>query len=299
MGEETIATMERVDTMAAPRSLEGPTTVEAVTAGSRRQRGGVPAVLHAVSILQLLRANENRPLAMMEIARALDMNNSTCFNILRTLARERILEYDEDTRRYTLGSALVELATMVDDHGQLLNAALLHAEGVAREVHECCLVVRKANDDSFLVVGRAEGPGSLKLSASVGDRLPPYGAVLSKAYYAWCDESEVSRMLAAHGLPARTESSITGYADFKRELERTRRRGYSTSFGEYYDEYNAVGVPVLNADGRPGLLLIVTGIASRITPRVMPFIAARLRRAALAISRDVYGSPQNTNLRIA
>jgi DNA-binding IclR family transcriptional regulator len=263
------------------------------------RRPGVPAVVHAVSILHFLRDNGNRPTPMMEIARALGMNNSTCFNILRTLARERMLDYESDTRRYTLGSGLVELATMVDDHGQLLNAALMHAERVAAEVRECCLVVRKANDDSFLVVGKADGPGSLKLTAAVGDRLPPYGAVLSKAYFAWCDDDEVDRMLAQHGLPARTESSITGYATFKQELDRTRRRGYSTSTGEYYDEYNAVGVPVLNAEGRPALLLIVTGLASRIQPRVMPFVGARLRRAAAAIARDVYGRAHDPNLRIA
>lgn len=256
-------------------------------------------MLHAAAILHYLRTNGNRPAPMMEVARALGMNNSTCFNILRTLAAERLLEYESDTRLYSLGSGLVELATLVDDHGQLLNAALRHAEHVANEVHECCLVVRKANDDSFLVVGKAEGPGSLKLTASVGDRLPPYGAVLSKAYFAWCDDGEVTRMLRAHGLPARTEASITGYEDFRRELDRTRKRGYATSMGEYYDEYNAVGVPVLNADGRPGLVMVVTGLASRISPRVMPFIAARLRRAALATSRDVYGHVSDTNLRIA
>lgn len=260
---------------------------------------GVPAVLHAVAILQHLRANGNRPQAMMEIARALQINNSTCFNILRTLARAHLLDYESDTRKYTLGSGLVELATMVDDHGQLLNSAMMYAERVAAEVHECCLVVKKANDDSFLVVGKAEGNSGLKLTAEIGDRLPPYGAVLSKAYFAWCDEDEVNRLLSAHGLPARTESSITGYADFKRELERTRRRGYSTSVGEYYAEYNAVGVPILNAEGRPVLVLAVTGLASRIPPRVMPFVGGRLRRASLAVSRAVYGNAQSTNLRIA
>ena len=106
-------------------------------------------------------------------------------------------------------------------------------------------------------------------------------------------------MLQGHGLPARTESSITGYEDFKRELERTRQRGYSVSMGEYYDEYNAVGVPVLDPEGRPSAVLCVTGLASRIPPRVMPFIGARLRRAALAISRDVYRRAERPVLRSA
>ncbi|MHB1536896.1 MAG: IclR family transcriptional regulator [Solirubrobacteraceae bacterium] len=250
--------------------------------------GGVPAVLRASTILRHLQSNGNHPMAMTEIAQALQINSSTCFNILRTLAGEGLLDYDGDTRRYRLGMGLVELASMVDDHSLLVNAALAHATQVANDIQQVCLIVRKASDDSFVVVGRAEGPGSLKLTATVGDRLPPYGAVLGKAYYAWCGEQEVDLMLQGHGLPARTESSITGYADFKRELERTRTRGYSVSIGEYYDEYNAVGVPVLDPDGHPSAVLCVTGLASRIPPRVMPFVGARLRRAALAISREVY-----------
>ncbi|MCW2969676.1 MAG: transcriptional regulator, IclR family [Solirubrobacterales bacterium] len=283
----------------------GPNDGSAADDGARRRASGaqrpagVPAVLHTAAILRHLQSKANQPMAMTELARDLQINNSTCFNILRTLAHEGFLDYDPDTRRYRLGMGLVELASMVDDHGQLVNAALIHAEQVAEEVRQACLIVRKASDDSFVVVGKADGPGSLKLTATVGDRLPPYGAVLGKAYFAWCDEQEVDRMLQGHGLPARTESSITGYEDFKRELDRTRQRGYSVSVGEYYDEYNAVGVPVLDPDGRPSLVLCVTGLASRIPPRVMPFIGARLRRAAMAISRDVYRRADRPVLRSA
>ena len=259
---------------------------------SRVKSEGVPAVLHTVAILRYLQDVGNQPTPMMEIARALDINTSTCFNILKTLASQRILSYDEDSRKYTLGMALIELASLVDNYGHLLAAAQAQAELVARETNQVCLIFRKTSDDAFLVVGKAEGRRPLKVTATLGDRIAPNGAVLAKAWYPWCDDAEVDRMIAAHGLPARAPHSITGELGFKQELIRSRGRGYSTSIGEYYAEHNAVGCAVLAPDGSPQLLLVITGFASQITPHSMPELGRRLRQAAEAITADVF-SPRN------
>jgi DNA-binding IclR family transcriptional regulator len=263
-----------------------------VTSASADRRPGVPAVLSAISILHHLQDNGNRPLTMTEFSRDLGLNGSTCFNLLRTLADYRLLSYDPDTRRYSLGLALVELAAIVDDHGKLVEIAKAHADRVARELGQVCLILRKATDGSFLVVGKAEGTGNLRVTASVGDRFPPNGAVLAKAYYAWCPEDQVARMLARDGLPARSNRSITNYGDFKRELIKVRVRGYSTSISEYLPGHNAVGAAVVTPDGTPSLLLVVTGFAALITPEQMPYIGARLVQAAGAIAREVYGRPR-------
>jgi DNA-binding IclR family transcriptional regulator len=232
---------------------------------------------------------------MSEFARQLGINGSTCFNILKTLADHRLLSYDQDTRRYSLGTALIELASMVDDHGQLLTVALEHAERVAADVLQGCLVLRKAADSSFLVIGKAESPRDLKVTASVGDRFPANGAVLGKAWYAFASDEEVERMIAREGLPARSSRAITSYLDFKRELAAVRARGYSTSIGEYLEGHNAVGAAVMGPDGGPVLLLVVTGFASLIPPKRMPFIGTRLVHAVRAISRQVYGIPRTSH----
>lgn len=283
----------------APRSQTIPPLADLASSPSRTRRGhpgaaeaspkGVPAVLHTVAILRYLEATGNRPAAMIEIARELGINNSTCFNILRTLAAHRILSYDEDTRRYTLGMALIELASHVDSHGRLLAAAQKHAQLVAQELKQVCLILRKTDDDAFMVIGKAEGRRDVRVTAAVGDRFPPNGAVLAKAWYAWTGEDEINRMIALHGLPARAPRSITGVLDFKRELARTRARGFSVSVGEYYAEHNAVGCPVLAQDGTSTLLLVVTGFASVIQPSAMSSIGRRLAAAADAVSRDVFG----------
>ena len=98
-------------------------------------------------------------------------------------------------------------------------------------------------------------------------------------------------MVALHGLPARAPHSITGMLDFKRELARTRARGFSISVGEYYEEHNAVGCAVLSPVSAPLLLLVITGFASQLPVQSMPALGQRLRLAADAVSADVFGTP--------
>ena len=186
--------------------------------------------------------------------------------------------------------ALIEFASLVDSHGHLLAAAQAQVDRVAREVNQVCLIFRKTEDDAFLVIGKAEGRQPLKVTATLGDRIAPNGAVLAKAWYSWCSDEEVERMVAQHGLPARAPHSITGMLDFKRELARTRARGFSTSVGEYYAEHNAVGCAVLSPEGVPLLALVITGFASLIPVQSMGDIGRRLRAAADAVSAEVFGT---------
>jgi DNA-binding IclR family transcriptional regulator len=255
-----------------------------------KRKAGVPAVLHTVAILRYLQSIDNRPSTMTEIARELEINASTCFNILKTLASERILSYDEDTRRYTLGTALIEFASLVDSHGRLLAAAQAHVDRLAREINQVCVIFRRTNDDAFLVVGKGEGRRSLRVTATLGDRFPPNGAVLAKSWYAWADEAAVDELIELHGLPSRAPSSITSVLDFKRELERTRARGYALSIGEYYAEHNAVGCPVLSPDGKCMLLLVVTGFASALPAERLDEIGKRLSALSAAITEEVFGT---------
>ena len=247
-------------------------------------------MLHTVAIFRYLQSVDNRPSPMTEIARALEMNQSTCFNILRTLASNGLLRYDEDTRRYSLGMALIEFASLVDSHGRLLASAQAHAERIAREISQVCVIFRKTEDDSFLVIGKGEGRRSMRLTASLGDRFPPNGAVLAKSWYAWEAESEVDRLIELHGLPMRTPGSITAIADFKDELRRTRQRGFALSVGEYYDEHNAAGCPVFSPDGRCQLLLVITGFASALPVEELSNLGRLLRAHADEITSEVFGS---------
>jgi DNA-binding IclR family transcriptional regulator len=256
-------------------------TEEAVSAG-------VPAVRHTIAIFEYMKERGNEPTTMTEIAAALDMNPSTCFNILRTLESGELLHRDGDSKRYQLGIGLRDLGTIVSDDGAVLTTARMRALDFVRTYKLILLLCQKADDDSFMVIDKLRGRPDPRGTAPLGGRVPPNGAVLAKAYYAHVSEERVDEMLELHGLPARTATSITRIAEFKEELAEVRRRGYATSLGEYEPEHNAVGSAILAPDGSPVLLMVVTGHSSFMPVRLIPAIGERLARAAEDVSTSVF-----------
>ncbi|MBS1678911.1 MAG: IclR family transcriptional regulator [Actinobacteria bacterium] len=254
-------------------------------------KGGVPAILHAVDIFEFLKDRGNEPATMTEIAAALQMNPSTCFNILRTLEAAALLARDDDSKRYRLGVGLRELAAAVGGEDAVLLAARHRAAEFVSAYKLIMLLCNQAEDGSFVVVDKLRGRPDPRGTVPLGGRVPPNGAVLSKAFYAHRPEREVDEMLEVHGLPARTNSSITEIADFKAQLAEVRERGYSISLGEYELDYNAVGAAVLDPEGEPVMLMIVTGHASFMPRRLIPAIGERLRQAADDVTTSAYHLP--------
>jgi DNA-binding IclR family transcriptional regulator len=251
-------------------------------------KGGVPAILHAVDIFEFLKARGNEPATMTEIAAALAMNPSTCFNILRTLEAADLLARDDDSKRYRLGVGLRELAAAVGGEDAVLLAARHRGEEFVRAYKLIMLLCHQAEDGSFVVIDKLRGRPDPRGTVPLGGRVPPNGAVLSKAFYAHRPERDVDEMLDVHGLPARTKTSITEIADFKASLAEVREHGYSVSIGEYQPDYNAVGAAVLDPDGAPVMLMIVTGHASFMPERLIPAIGERLRQAADDVTTSAY-----------
>jgi DNA-binding IclR family transcriptional regulator len=60
----------------------------------------------------------------------------------------------------------------------------------------------------------------------------------------------IQEYIAATGLPAYTPQTITGAADLWRAVRAVRDQQYAINNGEHYQDVGAVGVPIVDPDGR-------------------------------------------------
>ncbi|MDR7554228.1 MAG: FAD binding domain-containing protein [Armatimonadota bacterium] len=74
----------------------------------------VPAVVRAVRIIRYLERRGSRGATLAQIHRVLDLNKSTCHNLLKTLAALRLVEFLPRSRRYQLGPALFAVGRPID-----------------------------------------------------------------------------------------------------------------------------------------------------------------------------------------
>jgi DNA-binding IclR family transcriptional regulator len=128
-------------------------------------------------------------------------------------------------------------------------------------------------------------PDALELAQGAGqpgERLSVLAGATGKVVLARRAPAERARLLRLHGLRRYTPRSITSQSRYHAELERVAVQGVAFDRGEYLEGIHAVAVPL------PGeALLWVAGPSKRMDARRMRAAAARLRRLAAQIARQV------------
>lgn len=251
--------------------------------------GGVPAVKNTASILRFFEQRANEPATMTEVARATGINPSTCFNILKTLENEGLIAFDGDTKSYCLGFGLIEIAAAIDGQRQLVDVALDVIRPLVDHTGLACLIVRVTERHEFLVVDKVESRRPIKVTVAVGQHFPATSSVLAKAYLSWVDEPVLDAVLSEFGLPQYSPNSITDPKKFKAHLEEVRERGFSTSYGEYYPDHNALAAPIFDRHGRVTHLVVTVGFAFELPKALMEEYGELLREAAEETTLKVGG----------
>ncbi|MGH8867774.1 MAG: IclR family transcriptional regulator [Actinomycetes bacterium] len=247
----------------------------------------VPAVQNALAVLEHLRSVHNEPRTLSEIARATDLNVSTCFNLLKTLEDGLVVSFDPARKSYRLGLRLAELGAMVDGRSQAAQLVLEEARSITDTVGLGCFLMGRKDATSFVVLDKVESRKPIRVTIDRGATFPLTGAVAAKAWFAWSSGEAIRDLVGGRSLPHHTDRSITDLDAFEGELTTTRARGYSTSVGEYYPGHNAVAAAVFGQDGAPVFLLVVVGADTELTPddleRVGGVVAAGAVRATQRI----------------
>lgn len=231
-------------------------------------RSPAPAVARAFRILDYL-ANVNPEAGSTEIATALGLNKSTCFNILRTLANESAVMKNPNYPVYRLGPRLVELGTASrrnfsrrDQIGDLVRP-------LVEEVGTTCLVAQPLpGDRGAIVVDRVIPRGRDAVTAPIGEVYGITAPAIGRILLASRDIEEVLANVTTNSGAEVVDELQT----LLTSLDEVRERGYGWSEEEYQSDVNAVAVPVLNAERQVALVLCLIGStrdfpASRIDER--------------------------------
>lgn len=248
-----------------------------------RQNGLVPAVDRAIQILNVYRSGEEA-FGVSEVSRLLDLNKSTVYAILNTLAYHGFVERDEETKKYRLGPALFHLGSLVRPRVNLRDVAHPFILDLAGQVDATVILGSYTTDDDVLILDSAEPDFDMKISASVGTRVPHSAGVFGKIFHAAMDGETLSRLLAARPLRPYTPQTIVDLAEYQQELERVRATGIAEEDQEYLDGVRAIGVPIVNREGQVIAALIVTGFSRHLDDAKMALLRERLPAVGRRIS---------------
>jgi DNA-binding IclR family transcriptional regulator len=254
----------------------------------------VPAVERAFAIIRVLAARGPLPLA--EVVEESDLNKSTVFYTLRTLVTLDVVAYDEATRAYALGPALMELGSIASGQFSDVAVAKRNLAGLLDVMNVTIGLNRRVSPSEMTAVAVLEQPHRVRISAQVGERVPVTAGAVGPAFLAFDDRQTVDSVLAG-GLKKYTPKSVTSPAVFRKGLIAVRERGWAVDHEGFALGVSTVAAPIFDADGKVALVAVILEFESLLTDEVAKEYGQNLRRACDRIG-DILGGTRPSFLAV-
>ena len=262
-----------------------------VTATARHDTGtqGKPSfqVLdRTFSILELF--DEERPeWTTTEVARALNLPVPTAHRILSALALRGYVSQHEETKRFRLGIAALQLGDRARAVVDLRSVALPSLTKISRDTGETSLLtVLTPRHDRGVCLERVETPQPLRLSVTPGRQLPLHAGASQKVLMAYMDPEALDRALA-RPLEHLCQNTITDPGLLRAELEKIRTLGWASSFEETNVGVWGLAVAILDGRDAPVCAVGIAGPSARLAQERIAELVDRIRAGAEEIAQTL------------
>jgi DNA-binding IclR family transcriptional regulator len=226
------------------------------------------------------------PVGVSRIAQHLDLNSSTCFNLLKTLVHERVLVFDESTKTYRVGLGLVELAKGALETASYARLVQPHLELVAATHKVTATLWHRESADRVVLVARADNDATMRVHMNIGQRLPTFISALGRAMAA---HAGLSRDELRRRFELLRWDDPPSFDAYLRSVDDAGRRGYAVDSGCYVRGVTSVSAAVLDSSGRPVMALSGTGFSAQLPRAAVKALGEGLRERALLVSGALSG----------
>lgn len=196
-------------------------------------------LIKASRILDIL-SSTDKPLTLNQIAVDTELTNSTALKILDTLQLIGYVQKDEDTKRYSLGPAIIKYAYKAINHLEIKHLAEPHLKKL-HDITKETIHLGIQSDNHIIYVLKIESTNPIKLYSQIGKSIPLYCSAMGKAILADQTDSQIDSYLQNNKLLKFTENTITSKKAFLNEIRRIREQGYAFDNCEHEEDVFCVG----------------------------------------------------------
>lgn len=244
---------------------------------------GAQTLRRGLSILKLLARYQPDGLRISDIGRRLDLNKATAVRLTQALVDERFVIHNANTRCYCLGPETFAVGLAAEPGYALQRLATASLRALALETGDW-VFFSVVQGFEAICISRETGdmpipPDALRL----GDRHPLGVGAGGLAILAALPDDEVEAALRVNGRDIDERFPKSSVAVIRPLIGETRERGYSVIPGIVAPGYWALGVPLLQADGRPVAAIVLVASETRLHPTRRAVLGERM----LGISRDL------------
>jgi DNA-binding IclR family transcriptional regulator len=227
---------------------------------------------------------QNKEVGIVELSNLLGLHKSTVSRIMKVLAAYDFLEQNPQTKKFSLGQTNIRLAISLKQslRSNMVQIAKPYVDDLRDRFGETT-VLETFVGRNWVMVYVAEGPGRIRLSAEVGERMPIHVAAGSKAFLAF-SSPELRASLLKGNLKRYTKNTIISPKKLNHHFEIIRRQGFALDKGELDEEIYAIAVPIFGYQDKPVATLAIAGQPKRIMQANNSLTISALKEAAKEVS---------------
>lgn len=223
-----------------------------------QSKNPIRAVETSISILEVVKRQDGA--RVTDITRELDLTKGAIYNHLSTLEDHGFIV--KEGQQYNVGLRFFEFGEYAKDRQQVLHVGRDRVDDLARETNKLVNLLVEENGMGIYLY-RTEEHSELSHKTLPGTHVHLHYTAVGKAILAHIPDQRVEEILDRHGLPARTDNTITDRAALNEELDRIRDEGVAFDREESVDNIKCVAAPIRTASGRVLGGISVTGLKGR------------------------------------
>jgi DNA-binding IclR family transcriptional regulator len=213
----------------------------------------------------VLGALANGPGGVTDLAQRVALPKSTAARLLRSLAREQVVEQIPGETRWRLGPRIVTLAAAVRPTRSLVALARPYLSALSKATGEAAGL---SVPDGFAVhyVDQVESPQPVGVRDWTGTRLPMHAVSSGHVFLAHLRPTDLESFLAGT-LERITDNTTTDPERLRERLRSVLRDGFAWTIDEYAEGISSIAAPVAADDGEVVAAIHVHGPSYRFPAR--------------------------------
>lgn len=258
---------------------------------NEKQTTTVKSADRVLDIFELF-ADRVEPINLTELSRELDMPASSAYKLLQNLLARGYIESDKQGKTFRLGYKLFEIGSKYAQRTDLAGEFQFTAQKMIEEMNESVFLTIR-NGDKALYIAEKQSSHPVRFVSHLGMQLPLHATAMGKVLLSGMTDEDIVKLYPDKQLGKLTDTTITDFAEFMKQIEHIRSEGIGYSMGESVQGIRCVAAPVYGAQGQVASALGVSIPESRWESQVWERIGQSVVQGAKEMGMKLYWSPKS------
>jgi DNA-binding IclR family transcriptional regulator len=243
--------------------------------------GEVKSALRVINILELL-ARWSSARTHIQIAEELNIPKSSLTQILKTLVRHCFLKFDPDTRGYSLGTAIQNIAEGAHLTEQLTNVATEVLKWLTQQTGESS-ALNMREGDNHLVAATMLSQQSIVAHLRLGDKAPLHATSGGQVILAYLPHDQLDGYLSRARFELFAKNSLPNERSVRDKLKLIRTDGFSKVVDEFTPGIGGIARPILDKTNCAVASLSITVPSERLSDELKEIALVVLEKAVTSL----------------